>query len=153
MDRRGARGGRLSRGDIRALLLGGLLDGPAHGYELMHRLEEASGGTWAPSPGSVYPTLQMLEDEGLLTSVAEGGRRTYSLTPAGKIRARAAVKEPKPWEDADCVPGRAPLRELTHSLHAAAKQVGMEGTAEQIERATEIVRDARKQLYRLLAED
>jgi DNA-binding PadR family transcriptional regulator len=138
---------------MRALLLAGLLSGPAHGYELMHRLEETSGGAWVPSPGSVYPTLQTLEEEGLLTSLSEGGRRTYTLTTAGKARARAAAKEPTPWQGADCRPGRAPLRDLTHAVHAAAKQVGTEGTADQVERAMEILRDARKQLYRVLAED
>jgi DNA-binding PadR family transcriptional regulator len=153
MDRRVAKGGRVGRGDIRPLLLCGLLAGPAHGYELMHRLEEASGRTWTPSPGSVYPTLQLMEEEGLLTSVADGGRRTYALTPAGKTLAKAAAKGPRPWEDGDGVPGRGELRDLTHAVHAAAKQVGTQGTAEQIEQAMEILRAARKALYGVLAED
>src|SRR3954454_14527614 len=72
----GPRGeGRIRRGDVRGLLLAGLLDGPAHGYELMGRLEEQSGGRWRPSPGSVYPQLQQLQDEGLVRAVDHDGRK------------------------------------------------------------------------------
>jgi DNA-binding PadR family transcriptional regulator len=145
--------GRLSRGDIRALLISALLDGPAHGYELMRRLEEASGGAWSPSPGSVYPTLQMLEEEGLLDSSMESGRKTYSLTANGEAFARTATAVRKPWEDGGLPPGRYELRDITHAVHIAAKQVGTEGTPEQVERAIELMRSTRRQLYRMLAED
>jgi len=145
--------GRLNRGDIRHLLLSALLNGPAHGYELMRRLERASGGAWTPSPGSVYPSLQMLEEEGLLSSASESGRKTYELNATGRIRAEAAAEMPKPWERGGLAPGRYPLRDITGSVHAAAKQVGLEGTPAQIEAAIEILRTARKQLYQLLAQD
>ncbi len=144
---------RVGRGDIRGLLLVGLTAGPAHGYELMRRLEESSGGAWTPSPGSVYPTLQMLQDEGLLTAALDGGRKVYTLTPAGRTAARAAAKEPRPWEHSDAAnPGRYPLREITHAVHAAARQVGAQGTPDQIDRAVALLRTTRQQLYRLLAE-
>src|SRR5262245_53094487 len=74
------RGGRMRRGDIRTSLLAILEEGPGHGYELIQRLEEKSDGAWRPSPGSVYPTLQMLEDEGLVRSVERDGRRIFGLT-------------------------------------------------------------------------
>src|ERR1700742_3583670 len=82
-------GHRLRRGDIRAVLLTALLDGPAHGYEIIRRLEERSGGLWRPSAGSVYPTLQQLEEEGKLTSETDstpqgGGKRVYTLTDEGR---------------------------------------------------------------------
>src|SRR5579864_6524404 len=85
----GWRGGgrRMRRGDIRTALLGALEEGPAHGYELIGRLEQKSGGMWRPSPGSVYPTLQMFEDEGLVRSEERDGKRTYELTDAGRAEA------------------------------------------------------------------
>jgi DNA-binding PadR family transcriptional regulator len=144
---------RLGRGDIRGLLLVELTGGPAHGYELMRRLEESSGGAWSPSPGSVYPTLQMLQDEGLLSAAVDGGKKTYTLTATGRAQARAAAKAPRPWQQGEQPTGRYPLRDITHAVHAAAKQVGTEGSTEQIDKAVEILRATRQQLYRLLAED
>jgi DNA-binding PadR family transcriptional regulator len=144
---------RLGRGDIRPLLLTGLSVGPAHGYELMRRLETGSGGAWSPSPGSVYPSLQLLVDEGLLTCTIDSGKKVYALTDAGRIAAAAAAGAPKPWEHGDAAsPGRYPLREITHAVHAAAKQVGAEGSPAQIAQATELLRRTRQQLYALLAE-
>ncbi|HEY5335913.1 MAG TPA: PadR family transcriptional regulator [Mycobacteriales bacterium] len=144
---------RLGRGDIRPLLLVALVDGAAHGYELMRRLEESSGGAWSPSPGSVYPTLQLLEDEGLLSCSSEGDKKVYALTATGRAAARVAAKNPKPWEQADNQPGRYPLRDITHAVHAAAKQVGTTGTPEQIDAAIALLRQAKKDLYLLLAGD
>src|SRR5579872_3336300 len=99
---RGAWGGgrrRMRRGDIRTALLGALEDGPAHGYEVINRLEEKSGGMWRPSPGSVYPTLQMFEDEGLVRSEERDGKRVYELTDTGKAQAseRAERLGAEPW--------------------------------------------------------
>lgn len=120
----------MGRGDIRPLLLVGLTDGAARGYELMRRLEEISGGAWSPSPGSVYPTLQLLEDEGLLSCSSEGGKKVYALTTTGRAAAGVAAKSPKPCEQGDSQPGQYPLREVTHAVYAAAKQVGATGTPE-----------------------
>jgi DNA-binding PadR family transcriptional regulator len=144
---------RLGRGDIRPLLLVGLADGAAHGYELMRRLEQSSGGAWSPSPGSVYPTLQLLEDEGLLTCSSAAGKKVYALTTTGKAAARTAAKAPRPWEQGDAQPGRYPLREVTHAVHAAAKQVGATGNPAQIDAAITLLRQAKKDLYLLLAGD
>src|SRR6202034_3143868 len=84
-------GRRMRRGDIRPLLMRALASGgPGHGYELMGRLEELSGGAWRPSPGSVYPTLQLLEDEGVIRSTETEGRRVYELTETGQAEAAAA---------------------------------------------------------------
>jgi DNA-binding PadR family transcriptional regulator len=140
---------RLGRGDVRGALLVGLQPGPAHGYELIRRLEQSSGGAWSPSPGSVYPTLQLLADEGLLTPRTDGSRTVYSLTAAGR---RAAAKAgPPPWRDQPAEGGG--LREETHRMHAAAKQVGTQGSPELVAAATDIVRRARRELYELLARD
>lgn len=80
----GPRGRFFERGAIRWVLLGLLAEGPMHGYEMIRRLEERSGGRYAPSPGVIYPTLQSLEDEGLVTVVNEGGKKVYTITDSGK---------------------------------------------------------------------
>jgi DNA-binding PadR family transcriptional regulator len=145
---------RLERGGVRGLLLTALATGPAHGYELIRRLEESSGGAWSPSPGSVYPALALLEDQSLVSCESEGDKKIYTLTAAGVTAAQAAAATPKPWERPEPQPTGPPgLRELTHAVHAAARQVGTEGSPEQIERALDIMRSTRQQLYRLLAED
>ncbi len=146
---------RMRRGDIRSALLLALAEGAAHGYELMHRLEEKSGGSWRPSPGSIYPTLQMLEDEGLVTSVEKDGKRVYDLTPEGRAEADArATQRDDPFWFANR--GRyeeiAPLRRAFMDLGAAVWQVAQAGKSEQIARAAELVEDARKKVYQMLAE-
>jgi DNA-binding PadR family transcriptional regulator len=144
-------GGRVPRGNVRGLLLAALLQGGAHGYELMRRLEEQAGGRWRPSPGSVYPLMQLLEDEGLVRSTEQDGRKVYDLTPAGREQADQgrlrdlAAGTPEAAAHLD-------LRTEVHRLHSAARQVGTAGDAAQIEEAVAIVRNARQALYRLLAD-
>ena len=149
------RGGRMRRGEIRSALLAVLTEAPGHGYEIMQRLEDKSGGAWRPSPGSVYPTLQMLEDEGLVRSVEADGKRVYELTEAGRTESerRTEAAGGPPWALGDrpnSSVGR--LREAVMQVHAAARQVAHAGDDANIDRAVEIVRGARKELYRLLAE-
>ncbi|MFQ5678072.1 MAG: PadR family transcriptional regulator [Gemmatimonadota bacterium] len=79
------RGGRVfARGDLKYIILELLAEGPLHGYEVMRRLSEESGGCYSPSPGSVYPTLQMLEDQGYVVSERVDGKRIYRITDAGQ---------------------------------------------------------------------
>ncbi|MGV9572968.1 PadR family transcriptional regulator, partial [Streptomyces nigra] len=78
---RGGPRGRARRGDVRASILALLKDRPMHGYEMIQEIAERSGGAWKPSPGSVYPTLQLLEDEGLIVSESEGGKKLFALLP------------------------------------------------------------------------
>jgi DNA-binding PadR family transcriptional regulator len=160
--RRGRRGpfgpgeGRRQRGDIRTALLALLAEEPGHGYELISRLDERSGGAWRPSPGSVYPTLQLLEDEGLVRSSERDGKRVYEVTDEGRAEAERRVEDAggPPWERTGRGgPAFGELRDAMGQLGLAAKQLAMGGTPEQVERATAIVQDARRQLYRLLAED
>jgi DNA-binding PadR family transcriptional regulator len=153
----GGRRRRMRRGDIRNAILLALGDGPANGYEVMGRLERRSGGIWRPSPGSVYPTLQMLEDEGLVRSSTHESSRTFELTEKGVGASEAATAEGSgraPWDQDDGSDSR--LRTLRHAIgqtHMAAKQVAHAGNPEQLERAIEIVQRARKELYQILAED
>ena len=145
--------GRTRRGDIRFALLSALTDGPAHGYELIQRLEDRTGGRWKPSPGSVYPTLQMMEEGGLVTGSQQDEKRVYAITPAGQHALDERLADgPPPWMNAESAQGHGALRQAVGQLMMAAKQVGAAGNAQHIDTATTIVNEARRKLYQLLAE-
>ena len=146
---------RTRRGDIRLALLSGLTDGPAHGYELIQRLSERTGGRWKPSPGSVYPTLQMLEEAGFASSSQQDDKRVYSITEAGQAELQAKMAEAggtPPWMDPESAGGHDDLRKAVGQLVMAAKQVGMTDNQAHIETAAGILNEARRKLYQLLAE-
>ena len=144
----------MRRGDVRSALLIALLDGPGHGYELIQALAAKSDGRWRPSPGSVYPSLQLLADEDLVSASDRDGKRTFQLTDAGRTEAEERIAaHGYPWDAMDRGRGeQGGLRTAMRDLHLAAKQVGLTGTPEAVVRATEIVTQARKDLYRLLAD-
>src|SRR3954452_9103864 len=146
-------GRKAGRGDIRATILALLAEQPMHGYQIIQEVGERTGGAWRPSPGSVYPTLQQLEDEELVRTVHSNGRRVFELTDAGREQA-AALPSAKPWESAgEGDDDLAALRDLAFGLLGATRQVALTGTAKQIEAAQAILRNARKAMYQLLAED
>jgi DNA-binding PadR family transcriptional regulator len=148
-------GRRAGRGDIRAAILALLAEEPMHGYQIIQVISERSGGNWRPSPGSVYPTLQQLEDEGLIEPApAESGRRAYTLTEAGRTT-NAADGAPAPWEEAgeDVDDDLVELHDLVHQVLAATRQVAQAGTTTQVAGTKDVLRTARKGIYRLLAED
>lgn len=146
----GRRGGP---GDIRAAILVELIDGPLHGYQIIRAIETRTDGAWTPSAGSVYPTLQLLTDEQLVTAEQAGERKVYSLTDAG----RAAAEEAEPAALGESGRARAErnlaLPKAGVKLAQAASQVAQNGTPEQTERAVAIVDEARRKLYAILAED
>ncbi len=123
-----------------------------HGYQIMNELAERTNGVWQPSPGSVYPVLQQLTDEGLVAYEQSDGRKVFSLTSDGEKVVAEMSSETPVWEQFLGTGDRVDLRDEVGSLAAAAKQVGMTGTAEQAAKAAEIIVEARKRLYRLLAE-
>jgi DNA-binding PadR family transcriptional regulator len=151
----GARGGgpRVRRGNVRAAILALLAERPMHGYEMIQELEARTNGLWRPSAGSIYPTLQLLEDEGLVTGEASEGRRRFSLTDAG--RAEAEGLERPPWEEVtDHGEGHASsLRDSAFQLGAAVMQVARTGSEDQITKTREILNDARRRVYAVLGED
>jgi DNA-binding PadR family transcriptional regulator len=156
--RRGGRGGRprVGKGDVRAAILLLLDEGPLHGYHLIHRIEERSGGMWRPSPGSVYPALQLLEDEGLVRPEQEEGRRVFHLTDAGTAYVAAQRTELEAARDA--VTGRVnpkaqTLQDLVRQLAVAVDQVTEVGTSAQLDAAQATLVTTRRQLYRILADD
>jgi len=147
----GRRGGR--RGNTRAAVLGLLAERPMHGYEMISELEQRTGGVWRPSPGSIYPTLQMLEEEGLITAAepGEGGKRRYTLSDKGRAEAEGGER---PWHDFDKshIAQAQQFREVGFGIMQALRQVGMMGTDEQRDQAIEILNDTKRKLYALLAE-
>jgi DNA-binding PadR family transcriptional regulator len=144
---------RVRRGDVRSAILALLDDRPMHGYEMIQELEERTGGRWTPSAGSIYPTLQLLEDEGLVTPEEVEGRKVYSLTDAGKEAAPERTEGGMPWEQGDEDSPRFQARRELFQLMGAAKQLGRAADDEQLTKATEILKDARRKLYGLLAEE
>ncbi len=143
----------MRRGLVPNLLLSALLDGPAHGYELMDRLEQFSGGSWRPSPGSVYPLLQMFEDRGFVRSDEQEGRRVFALTEAGRAEAEQRRGGEGTATHFPVDPKHMKLRAELHQLRAATRQIALTAGPEQVDQALEIVRGARQALYRLLADD
>ena len=151
-----SRGPKAGRGDVRAAILALLREGPRNGYQIMSEIEERSGGAWRPSPGAVYPALQQLADEGLIIGEESGGRRTFSLTDAGRRHveenpemARAA------WESmARGEPGEVPgLFVQAARLGGSIVQMAHAGTPEQIHAAEQLLEQTRRRMYQILASD
>ncbi|TKK00060.1 PadR family transcriptional regulator [Plantibacter flavus] len=147
-------GSRVGRGDVRSAVLALLAEQPMHGYQIIREIEERSGGSWKPSAGSVYPTLQLLSDEGIITAEESGGRKTYALTEAGRDEV-AESGASAPWQNAESSehPCFTALPKAGVELAQAAAQVGRTGTPEQVQQAVTILDDARKRLYAILAQD
>lgn len=149
----GGRRGRSRRGDVRTAILALLTERSMHGYEMIQQIAERSGGLWRPSPGSVYPTLQLLVDEGLLiANETDGSKKLFELTEDG--RAAAQKIETPPWEaiaeNAD--PGHANLHNATQQLMGAVAQSAFTTTDEQQTRIVDIVNNARREIYQILGE-
>jgi DNA-binding PadR family transcriptional regulator len=149
------RGPRARRGDVRAAILALLAEEPRNGYQIMQELSERSGGAWRPSPGSIYPALQQLEDEGLVVVEEVDGRKAYSLTDAGREEAASRNEEQAPWDAVSASAGDDvnELRDLAWQLGAAVMQVAHAGDKAQLEEAKRILSDARKAVYKILAAD
>ena len=153
---RGMRGTRARRGDVRAAALALIAEQPMNGYQIIQEIGERSGGVWRPSPGSIYPALQQLEDEGLIRAESgDGGRRAYQLTEEGGQYARTHADELRaPWEDLGGPSGHAiEMRSLLGQVAMAAFQVVSAGTDAQAAQARQVLINARKSLYRILAAD
>ena len=148
-------GGRpkVSRGDVRTAILRLLAEAPMHGYQIMQEISERSDGIWQPSPGSVYPTLQQLEDEGLVQADERQGKKTYTLTSEGKAKVESDDEAP-PWErfGSEAHDGLHALREIGFQVGAAVMQVARAGSEGQVAKTREILEDARQNIYQILGE-
>ena len=152
---RGRGRGRARRGDVRLAVLRLLAEEPRNGYQLMQEIEERSGGSWRPSPGSMYPTLSQLEDEGVIRTTDAEGRRAFEITDAGREHLETRAGEPDPWTPADdrSENAMAELGPLVIGIGKAVWQVASVGTDQQRERALALLHETRRGLYGILAED
>ena len=146
-------GTRMGRGDVRNAVLALLIEGPMHGYQIIREIEERTGGRWKPSAGSVYPTLQLLADEGLIVPAMENDRKVYTLTEHGRPVAEAAAAD-APWD----IPS---LKDSLHmgavpkagmDLAQAVSQVARSGSEAQQAQAAEVLDEARRKIYSILAQ-
>jgi DNA-binding PadR family transcriptional regulator len=147
------RGRRARRGDIRTAALLLLAEEPRNGYQIMQEVQERSGGIWSPSPGSVYPALQQLEDEGLIRTQEDDGRKLFAITDAGRtLLAERGAERPAPWEQAGAAGGAHELGRLIREVASAFAQVMRTGSEAQITKAATVLAGTRRDLYRILAD-
>jgi DNA-binding PadR family transcriptional regulator len=154
--RGGPRGPRVKPGNMRLAILALLTEEPRNGYGMIQEISQRSGGLWQPSPGAMYPALAGLEDEGLIAVQPQDGKKTYTLTEAGRTYVQEnaeALREPWASEQEGGRDNHIDLRSALHGLMGAVKQVAQAGTAAQMKEAATILNTARKGLYKLLAED
>jgi DNA-binding PadR family transcriptional regulator len=146
---------RVKRGDVRAAVLALLAEEPRNGYQIIQEIAQRSGGLWRPGSGSVYPALQLLEDEGLVRAEEVDGKKRYRLTDEGKAYVKAHKDElANPWgEVAGTVDdGMVGVHHLLGQLGMALVQVFHSGDAQQVTQARQVLVQARKSLYQILAE-
>jgi DNA-binding PadR family transcriptional regulator len=145
-------GRRARRGHTAMAVLALLSEQDMHGYQIIQQIGERTGGAWSPSPGSVYPALQQLEEKGFLLSEADGDKRVFSLTELGRKHALALPGSP--WDDfADADAPTAKLRQAVTGLMEAVHQVGRAGSPEQMEQTSLLLDETRRRVYRILAGD
>src|SRR5579864_3515954 len=149
------RGRKARRGDIRTAALLLLSEEPRNGYQIMQEVQERSGGVWRPSPGSVYPALAQLEDEGLIRTEDSEGRKLFAITEEGRaLLAERDAGKPAPW---DAMSGDVSVRahelgKLMREVSHAFVQVMRTGSEGQMARAREVLAGTRRDLYRILAD-
>ncbi len=152
---RGRGGPRARRGDVRAAVLALLAERPMHGYEMIKEIEARTDGAWAPSAGSIYPTLQLLEDEGLISGQEIEGKRRFALTDAGADEQAEKATETTPWDAvrADAAPEQIQLAASMKKLHHAIRQAFTAADHGQQKRVRELLDETRRKIYAILAEE
>jgi DNA-binding PadR family transcriptional regulator len=152
----GHRGPKVRRGDVRSAILDVLAVEPMNGYQIIQQIAERSGGAWKPSPGSVYPTVQQLEDEGLVEGNEGAGRRLLQLTEEGRTYVAEHPEELaatwRPFDQPEGDEGPGDLKPVIGQVMGAVWQVVVSGTQQQRAEAAEILADTRRKLYGILAE-
>jgi len=144
---------RAGRGDVRSAVIALLSEQPMHGYQIIQEISQRSGGSWKPSPGSVYPTLQQLEDEGLVRAQEQDGRRVYRLTEEGqRIAADRAEEFASLWEGVAPSEDDTQLGDLVFQVGAAFVHVARTGSPEQMAEARKVLARTRADLYRILGD-
>lgn len=144
---------RTPRGDIKYLLLTLIAEQPQHGYQLIKELEARQGGFYRPSPGSVYPNLQLLEEGGYLTSEQMEGKRIYTITESGK---QLLAERENPHHLKEQVETQQPLIELKNAvmeLKGAVMQVARGGNLDRVSQVQEILKRAKREIYAILSQE
>ncbi|WP_067482442.1 PadR family transcriptional regulator [Actinomadura hibisca] len=150
------RGPKARKGNVRAAILALLAEEPRNGYQIIQEVERRSGGAWKPSPGAVYPALQQLADEGLVRGEEEAGRKTFHLTDEGRAHvAEHADELADPWDEMtpDFGEGVPELFKQAAQTGAAVMQIVHSGSPDQVAQAKDVLGRARRDLYRILADD
>lgn len=148
------RGPRAGRGDVRSAVLALLAEEPMHGYQIIQEIGRRSGGSWRPSPGSVYPTLQQLEDEGLVRAEEQEGRRVYRLTDAGRRHVEERADEfDDLWQGMAPDEGDSELGDLIFGVGSAFVHVMRTGSPRQVAQARAVLARTRTDLYRILGSE
>jgi DNA-binding PadR family transcriptional regulator len=144
----------MRRGGMQTAILALLAENPMHGYQIIQELATRSGGAWTPGAGSVYPALEQMEAQGLVTGDQQDDKRVYTITDKGRELAQHhEAHHQAPWDEAAEASGpRVELRKSTFALFNAAQQVERTGSDEQVTKAIELLDQARKQVYGILAE-
>jgi DNA-binding PadR family transcriptional regulator len=126
-----------------------------HGYEMIREIEERTDGAWTPSAGSIYPTLQMLEDEGLISGQEIEGKRRFTLTDSGREEQESRAGEQAPWDAvrAGAHPEQIQLRDSVHKLQHSVRQVLYAADEDQQRRVRELLDETRRRVYAILAEE
>lgn len=145
---------RARRGAVRDALLVVLADRPMYGYELITELEARSSGRWRPSPGSIYPALTRMEEQGLVTAEAVDDKKVFSLTARGRQAREAADlgTDPTPDRWRETGDGQGALRALPAEIAGQAKQLRRFGSPHQVDRAAALLEDVKRELYVILAD-
>jgi DNA-binding PadR family transcriptional regulator len=145
---------KVSRGDVRAAILHLLAESPMHGYQIIQEISERTDGVWQPSPGSIYPTLQQLEDEGLVKAEQQEGKNVFTLTDEGRTALESETSVP-PWDrmGSNVDDELLTLREAGFQVGAAVMQVARAGSATQVEKTIAVLDEARRKIYQILAAD
>jgi DNA-binding PadR family transcriptional regulator len=144
---------RTRRGDMKFIVLAALSQKPMHGYDIMQSLEQQQQGRYRPSPGSIYPTLQMLEDGGFVTAEQVDGKRVYTITDSGRALLAQRSAETADDGDDDGEPDWHALRDSAKKFIAAAGAGVMHENPKVREQVRAIVDDARKKIYKVLADE
>ena len=144
--------GRAHRGDVRTAILMVLSDKPMHGYQIMQTMGDRTHGAWRPSPGAIYPTIAQLEDEGLVSTHEDSGRRLVTVTPQGRTYLEERrTRLGDPFADFADGAGGPDLRDPLQEVQAAVRQIAVAGSTAQVEAAARVLAQARRSLYLILA--
>lgn len=157
-----ARGKFFERGDMKYMILSLLQDKPKHGYEIIKDLEQQFGGFYSPSPGSIYPTLQMLEDLGYVTSTSQDGKRTYNITDEGRaflsqredVFEDVRVKWERDWAPRFRHEARnlaRDLRDLGQTVFQGTRNVRME--PDRLARIRDVIARAQREIWDIMGEE